>query len=805
MLAAVVAALLSSVTQAEAVGDQVLYSSLIEMARRGDHTPALAYLRSLSSPSLQEQADHILIASWAGLDREVLRLGADAPPSLRADPLIVAAMARAHRNLQQWFPALEKYRSLLARSPGQADIRLAYVMTLADSGEVASAVEEARAWIRESDSADARLASGYSEMRAGRRFAALHEFDAAKGWSPERADVLREYITALQRAGLSGNALALAQATPGIVDLAVLRSLQGDEVAELVRLADLEAREESSRFAIADKALSAADELITAWAETPEAQLDLVRVRIDRLGALYVRARMEELVEEYRQLGKQGITLPPYAQRWVAGALLYTREPEEAVQLYRSVIAAGNDQDPDWMADHQGLFFALMEAEQRQAAHDLAIQLAAGQPSRRYPEGVSGGLPNPDWERAQSLLATSYFFMDDTVRAQAAMEALSDAAPNNSWLRMDRAALYRARGWARRSEQELKVVENSQPHGLGVIVGQGETALALQEWRQLEELADAAISRYPENLGARRLDRLRRVQRMSEIELTGYRGRSDGDSVGGTGDFGLETVYRTPPVHHDWRGVAGLGYGRGDFIEGSGSHTWLRAGFERRVRDHALDGELSTHDYGHGTRFGARVAASWDFNDYWRYGGSAELLSSSTPLRALNSDVDADGASVFLRWRGSERREWQLSLSPLWFSDGNRRFTGSLVGRERLRTTHSSTLDLTMEASTSRNTQGGEGFYFNPKKDTSGLARLDFSKILRRHYDMTWSHSVQLGAGVYQQEGFGTSGMGLLGYSHRVRLHDQFGAGAGISLFNRQYDGERESNYRLVFDLQYRF
>jgi biofilm PGA synthesis protein PgaA len=805
ILAVLAAAVAPALSMADESAAAYHYDSLVEQARAGQHTPALVYLRGLERPSRQQMIDHVLIASWAGRDQEVLRLVAGASAGVQDDPAVLAAQARAQRNLQQWPAALDSYRTLLVSFPQRDDWRLAYIMTLADAGDQVSALQQAETWANQANSADARLAFAYALMRAGKPYAALHEVDAAVALAPNRADVQQEYFGALQRAGLPLSALTLAGASPGLVDEAFVRRLQGDRLAELVRLAELEAREEANRFVVADRAVLFADELIGQWQSRPEAEADLMRVRIDRLGALFARVRMPELVAEYRDLQGLGVELPVYALRWVAGALLYLREPGESAALYRRVIDASSDKDPDWIADHQGLYYALVESEARRSAHDLAIGLAAAQPARVYPAGIAAGVPNSAWEEAQSLLASSHLFMDDTAAAQAALEELSDAAPNNSWLRANRASLYEARGWPRRSEQELKVAESTQPHSLAVISGQGATAYALQEWRQLDLLADAAVSRHPENLAARRLDRLRRIHHMAELQVSGYRGGSEGSDVQASSDFGIETTYRSEPINHDWRGVAGLGHGQGKFIEGRGTHTWLRAGLDRRVRDHSLEAEISSHEYGHGQKLGARLSASWDMDDQWRYGATAERLSASTPLRALNSNVDADGASVYLRWRANERREWEGSLASLWFSDGNDRSVITLNGRERLHTTPTTTLDLGIGASSSRNSRGGEGFYFNPARDASGITTLTFTQVLHRRYETQWTHALQLGGGLYEQRDFGSSGIALLGYSHRVRLTDRFTTGAGVSLLNRQYDGQREKEYRLVFDMQYRF
>ena len=43
------------------------------------------------------------------------------------------------------------------------------------------------------------------------------------------------------------------------------------------------------------------------------------------------------------------------------------------------------------------------------------------------------------------------------------------------------------------------------------------------------------------------------------------------------------------------------------------------------------------------------------------------------------------------------------------------------------------------------------------------------------------------------------------GYGQRLSLDDRFDAGFNLSAVSPPYDGDRELDYRLVFDLSYRF
>lgn len=794
--------LFSSLTQA-----QSSYEQLIEQARAGDYQPALSFLRSQQgTTSARYRQDHLVIASWAGEDAEVAEHYEHWTNSRDWPADTLAVVARSYRNLQRWPQALAAYERGLALSADHKGLLLGQLMTLADAGQSTRAIDLGHALVtRMPADAERRMALAYAYQRDGQPHAALLELDLARELAPSHDGVLRAYVEGLQRVELAQAALDLAERHPELFSAAQLRQLQGDLLAQRVRMADLATRRESERFMIADRALADADVLLQQWAGLPEAKSDRLRLRIDRLGALHARTRMAELIEQYRQLQQEQVELPPYALHWVAAALLYLRQPEQAASLYRQALAGENPKHPDWLNNQRSLFFSLVESEQLDEARLLAEQLAANEPPRLFLPGSAEAEPNGRWLEAQELLASAYLFGNDTPAAHSALAELADNAPNNTALRTSRAGLYQARGWPRRAEDELKVVESLSPRNLALEVEQGMTALALQEWHQMQLLADDAITRYPENLRAQRLDRLRNVHEMAELRLSGYRGLGAGGNVSGSHELGIDSLLYSAPLAHNWRLFGGAGYGSGEFEEGRAQHRWQRAGLDWRARNHSVEAELSSHDYGHGQQLGLRLSGSHDLDDHWQYGWSAQRLSTVTPLRALNADIRADSLDGYLRWRADERREWLLGATTAHFSDGNRHLGLQLDGSERLYTAPHWQLDAGLGLGLNRNSGSDQVPYYNPSSELSMVPQLQWSQVLYRRYQTQWSQQLQVGLGGTRQQGYGGAALGQLGYGQRLRLDDRFDGGLMLTALSRAYDGERERQYRLQFDLSYRF
>ncbi|CDF95667.1 MULTISPECIES: poly-beta-1,6 N-acetyl-D-glucosamine export porin PgaA [unclassified Pseudomonas] len=790
------------------------YDQMVLDARAGHYTPALTLLRQAPAgqASAAQTSDYLQIASWAGLDTEVVQVYETQGRHRNLSVQALSATARAYRNLKRWDSAAELYRQALLIDPRNPDLQLGLALTQADAGKPDEAVKRARAMVAaKPEDPTRRMALGYALTRADNPHEALFEYDQAFSRAGSRPEIAGEYIIALQRARLPEPALRLARLQPGLIDRGVQRRLEGDVAAERVRLADMASRSEKDRFVIADRALADYDKLLATWTPVAEAHDDVLRWRIDRMGALNARARRAEVIAEYQKLIAEGVSIPTYALRWVASSYLEQREPEIAVDLYRRVLSAPDADVADRFEDSTALYYALLESERSEEARAWAEDLAKSQLPRVELKGLPIGNPNDEWMDAQLLAAQSGTYGADLPSAEARLETLVDQGPGNIGLRLAQADLYQARDWPRRSENLLKEVEATTPRNRDLEIAQARAAMDLQEWRQLDALTDDVVARYPENAHVKRLQRQRDVHDMAELRVEAYTGKSygggngDAGAVTGSRDFGIETLLYSPPIDEDWRLFGGVGYATGDFEEGTGRHRWQRLGVERRSRDMTLEAEVSNHAYGSGDKQGARVALARDIDDHWQYGGSLDYLSANTPLRALNSGIRANGGSGFIRWRAHESREWRLTVSPSHFSDGNNRLETLLTGREGLYSTPRLQVELGLEVAASRNSGSNEVPYFNPKSDLGVMPTVTANHVLYRRYETTWSQQFQVGAGSYSQRDYGTGAMGLLGYGQRFLWNDVLEAGATLSWLNRPYDGDRESDLRLLVDLTYRF
>ncbi|MDC9588243.1 poly-beta-1,6 N-acetyl-D-glucosamine export porin PgaA [Xenorhabdus sp. XENO-10] len=808
---------------------QADYDALIQQARNGNTEPMLEYIRQEEKQhrlSASKIADWLQVASWAGHDDEVISLW-QRYRSVALPARGISAVARAYRNQRQWTQAIQIWRTALALDQQNSDTKAGLIMTLADAKQDQEARRLAKDLLAHQPSAANYRLMAYVDQAAGRTWGAMQILSTAHERFPDNKEVAQDYLFSLKNNRVSSPAWHLGQQhstqltterlTSEQLTSEQLRKLETDAAAELVRLSMIPNRSEKERFDIADKALARYENMLNQWHNLADAQQDSQRARIDRLGALLARHQMQEVINEYLILQKQaeqkkGLHVPEYAQKWAAAAYLNLRQPEKARDILRSlnrpnenIVPFGEISRPNIPPeDDIVLFYANVESEHLDAAQQLATNIKQRNPHMLNVFGSPIRIPNDGWLQGQQFLAESAQLHEDLPEAEKRFAHLARTAPGNQKLRIDLAAIWLDRGWSRRAESELKQIEGLDHRNLSLEIQQGYTALALQEWHQMDLLADDVITRAPENMLAKRFNRLRNVHHMSELRIKASQGINSDNPKSGKHSSDIDAVLYSPPLDDNWRLFAGGAYNRSQFSEERGLNRDLRGGVEWRSRDFWLEGEVSARNYQHGSKIGLRIAGWHDFNDQWRLGGSAEHLARNTPLRALSNNIHANGGQIYTLWRYSERSQWSARFAPSFFSDGNHRFEYGIDSLQRLYTAPYLKLDTKLELSTTHNTHQNTP-YFNPKSDFTFLSELEADHIMYRHYQTVWSQQIAAGIGQYWQQEYSRGLITMVGYGQRIKWNDVIDAGVRITLDKRPYDGKRESNLQATFDLIYRF
>ncbi|MCT4703848.1 poly-beta-1,6 N-acetyl-D-glucosamine export porin PgaA [Enterobacteriaceae bacterium H20N1] len=783
------------------------YDDLIMEARAGNRAPLLDYLQAQEKQTTltaNQVADWLQISGWADNNEETLKVWDRYHTQIAIPARGQIAVARALRNEKKWNQSLVVWENVLSEEPDNADARTGWIMTLADSRRNEQALTEATNWAQREPGPDRDALVAYVYHAQGKNWDAMLAASRAETEDPKNKDSRSTLIDALSANRVSGPALDLSENLSDTDPMK--RRLELDAAAQTVRAAYTPTRNEEERFIVADKALARYDQLLAAWKNNPDAQADVRRARIDRIGALVIRKRDAEAIAEYESLEADGGAVPSYAKRWVATAWLNEEQPAKAEAMLMSIYYPNGPiaTTPLSSDDQQDLFFAHLDNENFDAAKRQVDGIIKDSPYLRRVYGSPTPQPNDTWLLGQTLLTQYQVATNDLSAAEKHSERLARTGSGNQGLRITYASVLEARGLARKAEQELKLAEVIEPSNLELERQQAYVALDLQEWKQADELTDDVIARSPDDTDTLRLARIRDVHKMSELRLSGSQGIASDSPISGKHDFTLDSAIYSPPINDNWRLFTGFNFATGEFEEGKGISRDLAAGAEWTSRNYWAEMEISGHNYGDGQKIGGRLSAWHDFNDNWRIGGSAERLSRSTPLRALRNGVSANGGDGYIRWYQNERREYQLSFAASHFSDGNDRIEYGLSGKERLLTAPRFTLDFTPGIFGSTNSEENVPYY-NPKRDLSVVPGLSAEHVLYRHYDTVWTQQITGAVGSYWQKNQGSGAITQLGYGQRIQWNNVVDGGVMLTWDKRPYDGKRERNISLAFDLNVRF
>ncbi|MDR0171698.1 poly-beta-1,6 N-acetyl-D-glucosamine export porin PgaA [Enterobacter sichuanensis] len=778
-----------------------VYEQQIQQARNGNYTPFLDYVQRYQQQHAltpENVADWLQVAGWAGRDDEVIqvwrRYGIYMPLPARG----VAAVAQSRRNQKAWQPALSLWNEARSLAPENDDYRIGYIKTLADARMDTLALQEARQLVAENPSLAHLQTLAYVWLMQGKNGDRLLADTRALNIAPENNALQRDLIDALTNNRVNTPALQRSQRVA--LTPAQRRRLELNAAAETVRLADVPARTEKERLLLAQHALNRYDTLFARWQNDPQAADDIILARIDRLGALYAHGDYPQVIREYQALTAAQHPVPGWAIGWVISAYLQEQNAAAAFSLLQRYPQYASDPQDE----EHALFYAWLDTGQYQAARQYAERQTRNVPWSRYDFGSPTPQPNDRWLTGQSLRFNYLLATHAEPEAEKLAQRMAATAPGNQGLQIDYASLLQARGLPRAAERKLKMAEALEPSNLELELQQAYVAMDLQEWRQMDVLADDVLARAHVDRSARRLDRLRAVHHLSELRLNAGKGLHSDNPVSGTHDMNWDATLYGPPMADNWRLFAGTRYAEGNFDEGKGTSRHLSGGVEWRPRDLQLEAELSGNHYHGANKPGARLSTTYNLTDNWQVSGSLERLSRTTPLRALRNGISANRGEGGVRWYQNERREYQFSAAVSHFSDHNRRQEYTLTGKERLWQAPSLTLDLEPEIAASKNSQRNT-LYYNPARDLSVTASLSVDHEMYRHYDTLWSQQIVAGGGRYWQKNQSAGAITLVGYGQRIQWNNVIDTGVMLNWDKRPYDGKRESNLSVTFDATLRF
>ena len=784
----------------------------VKTARDGDAAAGLAILERLYGEHPADiglARDYVVVLGWAGKDKEAVKVYRDTAKG-RSPDFVLESVARSYRNLKSPKEALGLYREGLRQSPHNLVFVAGEIRSMADAGEPTKALARAEDDLKKrGDRVETLLAAAYAAKVKKSPVESVRYCERAVRLSPNNRAAKHDLILAIADMGSPQVAQSMANANPDVLSPAEYRRIEGDKAAAAVRWSPHEPSSEANRFVATDQTIAKLDNLINNWSKQGKsAQADLVRARSDRMVAYRDRYRMQDVLDENDRLQKEGATVPPYAMAAVGDALLYTRQPRQARDIYLKVLES---QPKDFNTRLQ-LFYAYAELEDFDAAYKQIDALADDQGLWIHLKGMTEPLPNPERETADLAAGYARIYAENYTEADKRIAKMADSAPNNPRYRAALGSLYEERGWPRRAQEQFQVGKAvMQGHDKANEAGEARTNFELFHFRDAEAQTKDLLARFPEDAEIQRLEKIRKLHNKSEVFVNvDHAFRSSTAASGGSGTA-IEGLIYSPPIYNNWRLFAGEIFSEEEEPNAEGTIDLSRtsAGIEFRRNGVRLSVAPTFNRYDdirtkNVQRVGVRGEASWEINDHWEVAGHGEMFSRDTPLRALNSGISADDGNINVTYRASERRKVRVDVDAMHFGDKNWHTGVAAEYTERFFTRPHIKIDGIFDLAESQNSLDLNRPYFNPKHDVLALGGVVVNHTIYRRYELEYAHTLTAKGGGYWQKNFGSDPSMLLRYEQSLKS-DVIEAKAGATFTRQDFDGKVEDNVSLLFNLIYRF
>ncbi|PTR30064.1 biofilm PGA synthesis protein PgaA [Luteibacter sp. OK325] len=657
------------------------------------------------------------------------------------------------------------------------------------------ALHGAVTWAAAPPERDALMTRVRQEREQGHRVDALAHCQAILDRWPDDREAQALNVTLLTELGATTRAMELAVTLHPPQSQVDRSRLEADHVARETRWAVGEPADPRTPYAEADRAATDARRL----ADDPLLPADMrQRAQFDLIVALDQAGLMDEAVQRYDALRKQGVTLPAYAERNAADALLAKRRPAEAAQVYEDSIA--KEPGPYDAADLDpriGLMYAYLESGQTSKAITMIDTLAAKEQPWVHVPGIRLPIQNPRKFDAESAAISARSIVDMQADAYARIVPLSREAPADSDIRRQLGMVELARGWPRRAQEDLAIADTLNPRDVDSYLDAADTQRALHDYEGIDEnLAQARV------LG-NRTDRVGRAvqswdrERGWQFDISQENGKGSSPDYGDRDSATLATI-ESPLIDDHWRVVALGRYSTADLPEGDVRRT--RFGFG--VRGYARGLEAYVQALPAADRYVGKTAleagVNWAISDHWAIATDFSTAGEDTPLRAQYYGISAKTLETAVTWRASELTHARLGVARDNFSDGNKRTSWLAAFTQRVYTAPNLALDGGVEVGGSMNTQTDRP-YFNPRRDNSYALTGRLQNLLGQFYERQVTQRVDVAVGEYDEQGYATDWMASVRYGQIFQPRAGIRLGWGIGWHNQPYDGRRE--HRVVLDL----
>ena len=354
------------------------------------------------------------------------------------------------------------------------------------------------------------------------------------------------------------------------------------------------------------------------------AKMEENRSRWDAILVLRQKEEFDKVIAAYERDLREGIDVPSWIQRAAADSYLAKRQPEKALDLYRTILK----NDPDYFEAKISFYYTLVDLGSYQEAGDLLETMDRVEPFQIKDRGIMRD--NPRKEEIAYNKVWLLMYQDRLRKAQKIGDQYVNTAPADTQVLSAMAHLYLWRGWPRYALEEFLIIHTMDPAFVSANVGY---ALALYDNRHqaqgrsvLKELSEE----YPNNVDVARARRQMQVDDMSTLTISGYYEHQ----IIGDDEFYLSTRL-DQPINDQNQLFSELIRRNTEFSSAGGGHHLTQRFYLGDIYRPNNTWKLTdalTGDYDTGQRIGGISEVEFTPDDYWTDTFHYDSRSIDVPL-----------------------------------------------------------------------------------------------------------------------------------------------------------------------------
>ena len=515
----------------------------------------------------------------------------------------------------------------------------------------------------------------------------------------------------------------------------------------------------------------------------------------DRLLLDNLNKSHETVIEKYRAFNESA---PDYVLNEVASSLLALKQPRESLEISKKKLANKND---DFSA-LSNAYYASLDLNDFAQAEIYLKNLDDYIPTWIYSEDGTNSIENPKRETVELMKAMHLAYRNDLSAAQASLENLVSKAPANNEYRTSLATVYRWRGWLELASQELDIVANSDTGYLPREVAISHLLIDKQDFTSADKNIIKLTEKYGNNEAVIQLQKAWELKSLNTVSVSTDFANSKGSNFSSK-DANLSVEWYSKPLNAHWRSLAFTNLKYSEFSNTNENVNYTGAGFEYRDTWGDITSKIYYVDAFSEVDFS--INGNLRANDFITYNLAAESFSLETPLRAINSNVDAYSISAGIAYQPNELRRFGISTGYMNFSDNNTRKNILLNASQTLLINEKIKLDLFETLFFQANSADTNRNYYNPGELLSGSVGIEYSSNISKFYERSFDHRIRLETGLTKQDSLSSRPVIDLSYLHAWQLSNYLNLNYGVSYRSTYYDGLKETGPRLHFGLGYKF